>query len=215
MLNSLFQNPIYLLLSAVAILIAITVHEFSHAFTADKLGDPTPRLQGRVSLNPLVHLDLIGTVFLFIAGFGWGKPVQFDPYNLKSPRKDAAIISLAGPLSNFITALVLSLILRLFILFNLTNSDAIGLIFLSQLILLVIQINIVLGVFNLLPIYPLDGFNIVGGFLPREQAHEWQQLQRYGMIFLLLLVIPLGQSSMAGIIVRPIVTFILRLLVPM
>src|SRR4051812_27134518 len=105
MIGSLFTSPLSFFVAAIALLIAITVHEFSHALSADKLGDPTPRLQGRISLNPLVHLDPIGTLLILFVGFGWGKPVVFDPFNLKNPRKDAAIISLAGPASNFILAI--------------------------------------------------------------------------------------------------------------
>jgi len=106
------SNPMSLLFVAAALLSAITVHEFAHAFMAERLGDPTPRLQGRLTLNPLAHLDPLGTLMLFIIGFGWGKPVQFDPYNLKNPRRDAALISFAGPLSNIILASILSIVLR-------------------------------------------------------------------------------------------------------
>ena len=210
MLNSLFSNPIYFIIYLISLLIALTIHECSHAWVADRLGDPTARLQGRISLNPLVHLDLYGALFLLSFGFGWGKPVQTDPFNLKNPRKDGALISLAGPASNMILAILLSIILRLFILFHLTQLSIIGSFLLSPLIIM----NVTLGLFNLIPIHPLDGFAIVSGLLSREKAHEWEGLRRYGMIFLLLLIIPLGNSSMLDSVFRPIAGFLLQLLIP-
>lgn len=210
MLNYLFANPLLFVVYLVALLVAITVHEFSHAFAADQLGDPTPRLAGRLSFNPIVHLDLYGLLFLFLLGFGWGKPVTFDPYNLKNPRKDAAIISLAGPFSNFILALLLSIILKLIIFFNLGILETLG----YFIFIPIISLNVILGVFNLLPIHPLDGFKIVGGILSEERAHEWYQLERYGIIFLLMLIFPFGGRSLLDLIIRPATSFILNLLMP-
>lgn len=210
MLNYLFTNPLLFVVYLVALLVAITVHEFSHALAADQLGDPTPRLAGRLSFNPIVHLDLYGLLFLFLLGFGWGKPVTFDPYNLKNPRKDAAIISLAGPFSNFILALILSLFLKLIIFFNLGVFETLG----YFIFVPIISLNVILGVFNLLPIHPLDGFKIVGGILPENKAHEWYELERYGFIFLLMLIFPFGGRSLLDLIIRPITSFILSLLIP-
>lgn len=207
MLN-LLSNPILLFANLAALLVAIGVHEFSHAYVADRLGDPTPRLQGRVTLNPLAHLDPLGLIFILFVGFGWGKPVQFDPYNLKDPRKEAAIISIAGPVSNFLLAFVFSLVLRLFILSG-GMLYSIGAIIIAPMIYL----NIALGVFNLLPIDPLDGFKIVGGLLPKEQAAEWFSLRRYGFIFLIVLILPLfGNTSMLDMIIRPIITLLSHVL---
>lgn len=210
MINILFTNPLLFLVYIAALLMAIAVHEFSHALVADHLGDPTPRLQGRLKLNPLVHIDSFGLLFLLFFGFGWGKPIQFDPYNLKHPRKDAALISIAGPVSNFIMAIILSLVLRLFIILNQSLLYTIS----SFVIIPFIRLNVVLGVFNLLPIHPLDGFKIVGGILPEEKAKEWYQLERFGMIFLLMLIFPLGRSSMLDLVIRPAVSFLLQLLIP-
>lgn len=210
MISYLFSNPLIFLVYAVSLLAAITVHEFSHAWMADYLGDPTPRLQGRLKLNPLVHLDLTGILFLLFIGFGWGKPVSFDPYNLKNPRRDAAFISIAGPLSNFILALICSILLKSFLLFKLNFFYTIG----SFLLVPMIILNINLGIFNLLPIHPLDGFKIVGGILPKERADEWFQLERYGMLFLLLLIIPLGGSSLLDGILRPFSHIFLKLFLP-
>lgn len=210
MLFSLFSNPISFIFYIVSLFIALSVHEASHALAADKLGDPTPRLDGRITLNPLAHIDLSGLLFMLFFGFGWGKPVMFDPYNLKNPRRDAALISLAGPASNILLALCLSLIIRSFNLFNLSQLSTIGYLILSPLI----TINLTLGIFNLIPIHPLDGFKIVGGVLPPDQAADWFQLQRYGMIFLLLLIIPLGGSSMLDVILQPILRFVVPLFIP-
>ena len=98
MLSTLFSSPVEFFLNALALLMAITIHEFSHAYVADYLGDPTPRLQKRLTLNPISHLDPYGLLFMLLVGFGWGKPVTFDPYNLKNPRPHAALISIAGPI---------------------------------------------------------------------------------------------------------------------
>lgn len=209
MLN-LISSPLLLVINIFALLVALTIHEFSHAVMADRLGDPTPRLQGRISLNPLAHLDPFGTLFMFFFGFGWGKPVQFDPFNLKNPRKDAALISLAGPASNFILAVLLSILLRLFILFHLREFFLIGSFILEPIIVL----NIYLGFFNLIPIHPLDGFKIVGGLLSREKAREWDQLERYGFVFLLLLIFPLSHGSMLSNFLQPVATAIINLLLP-
>lgn len=200
MINTLFNNPLALLVGFIALIIAITIHEFAHALVADRLGDPTPRLQGRLTLNPLSHLDPIGTLMILLVSFGWGKPVQFDPFNLKNPRRDAALISIAGPISNILLAILLSAIIRLPFVSPL----------LTQFIIPVIYLNVVLAVFNLLPIHPLDGFKIVGGLIPESQAREWYSLERYGFIFLLaLLLIPGRNGSLLFSILGPIVNFII------
>lgn len=197
MIQTLFTNPLFFIVNLIALVLAITVHEFAHAITADKLGDPTPRIQKRITLNPLAHLDVYGTLFLLLFGFGWGKPVEFDWFNLKNPRRDAALISIAGPVSNFILAILCAVILRLSLL-----GTA------SVFLIPIITMNLILGVFNLIPIHPLDGFKIVSGLLPREQAVEWEKLARYGFIFLLFLIIPFGSKSMLSTILDPILTFL-------
>jgi len=210
MINTFFSSPILFFISLAALLVAIAVHECAHAWTANRLGDPTARLAGRISLNPFVHLDLSGLLFLLFFGFGWGKPVEFDAFNLKNPRKDAALISVAGPISNIVLALVLSLILRLFTFYNLSFLHTIGEIILIRFILM----NLVLGVFNLIPIHPLDGFKIVGGILSEERSREWYGLERYGMLFLILLIIPIGGSSLLDGVLLPALRLLFPLFIP-
>lgn len=197
----------------IALLVAITIHEFSHAFAAEHLGDPTPRLMGRLTLNPLAHLDPLGTLFLLLVRFGWGKPVQFDPFNLKNPRRDSAIISLAGPVSNLLLALILALILRFVpdlvlsvFIFTLTTSG------LFNLLVPIIFMNVILAVFNLLPIHPLDGFKVISGILPEQYVRDWNGLEGYGIFILIFLLLPFGAFSPLQAIMGPIINFLLKLL---
>lgn len=210
MLDYLFTSPILFLVWTIALLAAITIHEFAHAWMADQLGDPTARLAGRLSLNPFDHLDPIGTLALFIFRFGWGKPVPIDPFNLRNPRRDSAFISLAGPASNFLLAIVLAAVLRFLPIINL--NLAIFNLFLSPIIIM----NIMLGVFNLLPLNPLDGGKILIGFLPADLANQWEEiLNQYSLIFLIFLLFPIfSSSSLISVLILPIVNLILSLLLP-
>jgi Zn-dependent protease len=189
----ILDNVIYF----IGLIIAITIHEFAHAYTADHFGDPTPRSYGRVSLNPLRHLDPLGTLMLFIAHFGWGKPVPIDPYNLS--KREEIYVALAGPVSNLLLAVVLAITIRFFP---------------SAIIYIFLQTNIVLAVFNLLPIPPLDGSKIFLNLLPEHQSIEWQQaFDQYGFILLaVLLFLPVGGSNMISIIITPVISFVLNLL---
>lgn len=209
MLLTLFSNPFVFILSAIAFVIAITIHEFAHAKAADVLGDPTPRLQGRVTLDPRSHLDLYGTLFLLLIGFGWGKPVQFDPFNLDNARRDAALISIAGPASNVVVALLCSAILYSFTLFQIGIPFIIG-----SILAVMIQINFLLAVFNLIPIHPLDGFKIVGGMLSETQAREWYTLERYGFLFLIALILPFGGDPMLHVLLDPVLGFLNNVFIP-
>lgn len=207
-----------IIILVIAFLIAITIHEAAHAWMSFRLGDPTAKLQGRLSLNPIAHIDLVGTVlvplFLIFARspfiFGWAKPVQFDPYNLDDPQKDSAKISLAGPLSNFIVAVLLAIVFRFLIL---GASQA---TFLSRLLVATIDINVVLGLFNLIPIHPLDGGKIFVGLLPTDQAQEADLfLRRYGMILLLFIAFPVfGGIAPVSFVLAPIRSLILSILLP-
>lgn len=200
MLSELFTNPLMFFLYLIALIVAVTIHEFSHAFVADYLGDPTPRLKGRVTLNPLAHLDPLGTLMILFARFGWGKPVPVDPYNFREPKKDSALVSLAGPASNLILAFLLSLIIKL----------PLSPIF-AYLIMPILIINVTLAFFNLLPIHPLDGFTIVEGILPDGLARLWSSFRSIGLFLLVFLVI---SGSLIDIIAPPI-NFILKLLLPL
>ncbi|MFZ5845195.1 MAG: site-2 protease family protein [Patescibacteria group bacterium] len=217
MFDQLFNNPLGVIYWLVALVVAITVHEFAHAAAAERLGDPTPRLMGRLTLNPLAHLDPLGTLMLLIARFGWGKPVVFDPFNLRHPRRDSAIISLAGPATNLVAAAIASLLLNLLFSYRLSLiASPIGLLtyLLMGLLKPIIILNVILAVFNLVPIHPLDGFKIVGGILPEEYARQWQELEPYGLIFLLFLIFPVFGYSPISSLISPVINFILNLLLP-
>lgn len=218
-MTDLINNPLGFVYWLIALVVAITIHEFAHALAAERLGDPTPRLMGRLTLNPLAHLDPLGTLMLLVARFGWGKPVVFDPFNLRHPRRDSAIISLAGPVSNLILAFICSVLLRLLsrmFMPILPNSMVLFVFYaLIPLLQAIITLNVVLAVFNLIPIHPLDGFKIVGGILPTEYASQWQELEPYGLIFLLLLIFPiLGRTAPIHNVISPVINGILQLLLP-
>jgi Zn-dependent protease len=202
MLQTLFESPLPALFFVLSLVIAVTVHEFSHALAADRLGDPTPRSQGRLSLNPLVHLDPLGTLSLLLVGFCWGKPVEFYPPNLKSPRRDAAIISLAGPLSNLIVASIFALVGRTLLEPNM-----------ASILLPFIYVNVVLAIFNLVPIGPLDGQKILFSLLPRDLAYEYQSIMsRYGTLILLFFILPIfGTTPPIQALIGPVVNLLLRL----
>lgn len=219
MLGDLFNNPVSFLFWALSLIVAITIHEFAHAWSADRLGDPTPSLQGRLTLNPLAHLDPIGTLMLLFVHFGWGKPVQFDPYNLRHPQRDSAIISIAGPSANLILAIASAVVLQLLFVFRIPllsySFVSIFVYFFVAFLKTLITLNIVLAVFNLIPVHPLDGFKIVGGLLPADKAAEWYSLERYGMIFLLILLFPIfGSVAPINQIISPVISFILGMLLP-
>lgn len=191
LISVLFYNPLLFLLLVLSLLLSVTIHEFAHAYVALKLGDPTAKNLGRVTLNPLAHLDPLGTLSLLFIGLGWGRPVPVDYYNLKRPKRDAALISLAGPGSNFLMAVVLTLIVKITGLFF--AGDFLALIkpstLVTALLYPLILYNVILGVFNLIPIEPLDGFKIVNGILPPRLAVQWVQLAPYGIYILFLLMV--------------------------
>jgi len=185
----------------IGLIIALSIHEFSHAFVADRLGDPTPRAHGRLTLNPLAHLDPLGTLMLVVARFGWGKPVPIDSYNLKNPKRDEALIGLAGPLSNILLSFLLGFLVRFF-------PSLITIIF------PIISINLSLAIFNLLPIPPLDGSKIFLNLLPVDTAQNWEEeLNRFGPIILIALIfLPLAGSNLISLIINPVMGFFLNLI---
>ena len=197
-----------LLFSIPGVLIAITFHEFAHAWAADKLGDDTPRSEGRLSLNPSAHLDPIGSVLLLFAGFGWGKPVHVNPRNYNrdiSMDKADAIVSVAGPIMNFILAIILTLIYCLvwkFARVEVMTSNVLYII--MQMLQFAISINIGLGIFNLIPLPPLDGSKVIKPILPYN-AKIW--FENHEQIFYLVFV-ALWIIGILGIIISPIIDIV-------
>ncbi len=204
---------IALLLTIPGVLVAITFHEFAHAFVADKLGDDTPRMEGRLSLNPFAHLDPIGSIMLLFAGFGWGKPVQVNPRNFNrdmSMDKANALVSIAGPLMNFILAIVLAFIyasINKFAISAVNTSRILQII--MPMILYAISINVGLGVFNLIPLHPLDGSKVIKPFLPYK-AKVW--FENYENIFYFVFIF-LWITGIAGNIISPIINLVYKLII--
>lgn len=174
------------------VIIAFTIHEFAHAYFADKFGDPTPRAMGRVTLHPVAHLDFLGLILLLIAGFGWAKPVLVNRSYFKKPRLMSIIVSAAGPLSNLLLAFVGTLILMLSFRFGLSDSVSTGVYAaITKVLQYMIQLNLVLLIFNLIPIPPLDGYRIGMELLPRRWKAEVIRQEHWGVvIFLALAFIP-------------------------
>jgi Zn-dependent protease len=192
-LQLLWLNPLAFVVVVAVLVFSLTIHEFAHAWMADRLGDPTPRSHGRLTLNPLAHLDWLGTIMLFLIGFGWGKPVPVDAYNFRSPRRDMTLVAVAGPASNLLGALVMA-----FIAAHLFNGG-----WIATALTLAVQMNIMLAVFNLIPVGPLDGSRVLSGLLPHHLAYEFDEvMERYGLYILLLLIFPFlnGQSAIEFII---------------
>lgn len=198
MLDIFFQNPAIFILIILALIICISIHEFAHAFVSDKLGDPTARYLHRVTLDPRAHLDPVGTLSLILLGFGWGRPVPFNPINLKNPGRDSALIALAGPASNFIMAFLFSLLLRFLPLSSLFSS----------FLYLVILYNLMLGFFNLIPVEPLDGYKIVYGVLPHNLAGQWEEIKPFGLFIVLALLF----TGSINKILNPLVGIAMKLL---
>ena len=201
------------IISRVLILvIAFTIHEFSHAWLAVQLGDETPRRMGRYTLNPLVHLDPLGSLLLLFVGFGWAKPVQVNPYNLRwGPAMGMAAVAAAGPFSNFVMAILAAIPFRLGLL-SLSSRASVGILptlsgFLTEFII----INLLLMLFNLIPIAPLDGSKILRGFAPPALERVLAQMEQWGP-FLLMALFFLGRGIVSALLNGPL-TFLFRALV--
>lgn len=189
-----------------SIILASTVHEYAHGWVAYKLGDYTAKAEGRLSLNPLVHIDPIGALMMVVARFGWSKPVPINEYNFQNPVLGTTLCAIAGPLSNLILALIMSGIFHL-----------IGGLFmpLDLFLYVFIMVNISLMVFNLLPLPPLDGHKIVRGLLPEPLRSYWESMERYSILILIFLLLPISPLNQAtGSFITTTLTFFMNILVP-
>ncbi len=184
----MINQTAWIIFSLPSIIIASNIHEYSHALAADKLGDNTPRFFGRLTLNPLAHIDPVGVIAMVLFKIGWSKPVPINPHNFKNPTLGESIVALSGPLSNFLLAVCLGFILR-FVYPILNLESAISLTILTFFVTF-IMVNIVLGTFNIIPIPPLDGHKIVSVILPENIRYWWKKLDRYGIMLVLLAFMP-------------------------
>lgn len=206
-LTLLQANPIVALAFVTGIIAAITIHEYAHGLVAYRLGDPTAKLAGRLTLDPRAHLDPIGTLALLFLGFGWGKPTPFDPFNLRNIKRDSALISVAGAASNLLLATALSLP---YLLAYFTQNLSPVLVNAYDIVSIVIWINLILAVFNLIPIAPLDGFKVLAGLLPRDWYQDFIQTEKFGIFILLFLLI----TGTIGRLIFPAVSTIFGILLP-
>jgi Zn-dependent protease len=186
--SPLIQQFIYWIIVAIpSILVAATVHEYAHAYVAYKLGDPTAKSEGRLTLNPIKHIDPIGALFLLIFRFGWSKPVPINEYNFRRRETYTALVALAGPLSNLLMVLLVGIVYRVF---DFTDQPLIVFFLYSFA-----TINIALAIFNLLPVPPLDGHKVVRALLPPNLRYYWEMLEKYAIILILLLILPFSPIS--------------------
>jgi Zn-dependent protease len=210
-----------IIISAFPILIAITFHELSHGLVANKLGDPTAKMMGRLTLNPIAHIDLIGTILMplmliiltngqFV--FGYAKPVPINPMNFRNPKKDMAISAAAGPITNFLLAIASIMILKLIIVpLSLLLPESLSITVVRPLIMIFtssVIINVVLAVFNMIPIPPFDGGRVLIGFLPHKQAVSFSRIEPFGFIIIIILIV----TGLANYFVIPLVNLFLAML---
>ena len=205
---NIFDAFIDKLLILPGIIIGVTLHEAGHAYSSYWLGDPTPKAQGRLSLSPFAHMDPLGFIFLLIAGFGWGKPVEINPYYYKNKRRDELIVSLAGVTVNLIIAVVFALITRCLVNLYGYSNEKNFIYYIALITTYVVFINLVLMVFNLIPCPPLDGWGIVTQIFNLRKYDWWYQVYRRGYLILMVLII----FNITDRILTPIVNWLYQLL---
>jgi Zn-dependent protease len=194
---------------AVPILLAVTCHEYAHGWVADRLGDPTARLSGRLTFNPLKHLDLFGTiVFILTRMIGWAKPVPVNPYNLRNPKRDMMLVSLAGFMANIILAVISGILFRSMYPFGIPFLPFEVNYPLNQMIIESARINIGLAIFNVIPIPPLDGSKVLAGFLPPALYERFSKIEPYGFLILLLLIV----TGAVNIVIEPLFYLSMRII---
>jgi Zn-dependent protease len=217
--SNFLPSPSELIIFAIILLTAFPVHEFAHAWVADRFGDTTPRANGRLTLNPLAHLDPIGSLMMILVGFGFAKPVPINPYVLERHSRSATmLVSLAGPMSNLLMAIFTSLFFRL----GLVSTDAINippsgiLPNIAQLLVIFVRINLLLMLFNMIPLFPLDGEKVLDYLLPPSAARVLESIRPYGPMILLALVFILPRLvgvDLLGTVILPAVNNLTRLLI--
>lgn len=202
-----------LLSTVIAIVFAVTVHEFCHAWVANRLGDPTPRVLGRLTLNPLKHFDLVGTLALIFFGFGWGKPVPFNPANLRYPKRDSALIALAGPMANLITAIVFAIPLKYLSTTSLQSMP------IYSLLGHIFGISVLLFSLNILPFPPFDGSKIIGIFVPRKYIPAYEEYLQKGVMYVIIFILfdsfiltNLVGFSLLGMIISYVTTWVIAII---
>lgn len=195
---------LWLLKTIPAVIIGLTIHELAHAYTAYKLGDMTAKNDGRLTFNPLKHIDPLGFILIVIAGFGWAKPVGFNPDNLKNKHRDEILISLAGPFSNFLLAILFLIVARALFFLSYFHGTATGLVVVNMLVLWAV-INFGLFVFNLLPIPPLDGSHVYTTFLKEINPKLMQSMYKYGTWGLLLIILIQSNTKIEILPLAPLI----------
>ena len=197
------------ILTLPGIILGLSFHEFAHAWMSDRLGDPTPRRDGRVSINPLAHIDWIGFLALLLVGFGWGKPVMIDPRYYKNRRRDEFLVAIAGVTMNLILAIIISIPVRM-MMKHYASTVPSDLVYNIYLILFyAVSINVVLMVFNLLPVPPLDGWNIFTQLFKLDRYDWWYKVYQYGTYILLALII----FNVTDLVLTPLVSAVMKLLI--